>query len=502
MVRLELDASGTPSSTDSNMLNLRFGTLRRRALVSLSLPFAVASGCAINPVTGARELVLVSESQEIQMGREADESIVRSLGLVEDEGWQEYVQRLGDRMASQSERPSLPWTFRVVDDPVVNAFALPGGFVYITRGILGHFSSEAELAGVLGHEIGHVTARHSVNQLSRTQLAQLGLGVGTILAPDLAPLAQAAEAGLGLLFLSYGREDERQADELGLRYMTREAYDPREMAETFEMLADASGAREGGRVPAFLSTHPDPLERRDEILRRIDAGEVSGDLIGRDEYLDRLAGLTFGADPRQGYFEESTFYHPELRFSLEFPTGWQTQNGREAVQGISPERDGVMILTLEEAASAPAARDGFLAADGITGSATTLTASGGLSSASADFSANTADGRVRGAVMFVQVDGRVFRILGYAPQSSWEARSAVIRTGVRSFQVVNDSSILNVQPDRIELVRTTAELTLDEFVARYPSSVSAETIATINHLESGERIPSGTLVKRVVSGSP
>ena len=143
------------------------------------------------------------------MGRDADQDIVQSLGLVEETGWQEYVQALGERMARQSERPNLPWTFQVVDDPVVNAFALPGGFIYVTRGILGHFSSEAELAGVLGHEIGHVTARHSVNQISRAQLAQLGLGVGTILAPELAPWAQAAEAGLGLLFISYGRDDER-----------------------------------------------------------------------------------------------------------------------------------------------------------------------------------------------------------------------------------------------------------------------------------------------------
>ena len=264
-----------------------------RCLLLLS---TLASGCAVNPVTGSRELVLISEGQEIQMGRDADENIVQSLGLVEDPGWQEYVQRLGERMAGQSERPDLPWTFRVVDDPVVNAFALPGGFVYITRGILGHFSSEAELAGVLGHEIGHVTARHSVNQMSRSQLAQFGLGVGSVLAPDLAPLAQAAEAGLGLLFLSYGREDERQADVLGLRYMTRDSYDPREMAETFSMLADASGAREGGRVPAFLSTHPDPLERRDAILQRIEAGEVSGEVIPARG----VSGQTRGTEIRVG----------------------------------------------------------------------------------------------------------------------------------------------------------------------------------------------------------
>ncbi len=458
------------------------------------------SGCAVNPVTGNREFVLISESQEIQMGREADQSIVRSLGLVEDEAWQSYLQALGERMAMDSERPDLPWSFRVVDDPVVNAFALPGGFIYITRGILAHFSSEAELAGVVGHEIGHVTARHSVNQLSRAQLAQLGLGVGTILRPDLAPFAQAAEAGLGLLFLSYGRDDERQADDLGLRYMTRESYDPREMAATFEMLADASGAREGGRVPAFMSTHPDPLDRRDRILRRIDNGEVSGEVVRREEYLRRLEGMPFGPDPRQGYFEDNLFLHPELEFQFTFPGGWRTQNGREAVQGLSPEEDAAIVLTLDEASSPEAGRDAFLSAEGITGSNRRGGTVGGLPSAGADFVAASNDGRFFGTILFVQHQGRIYRLLGYAPESRWNARSDAVRASVNSFRTVDDPAVLAVQPDRIELVRVSAEMTLSEFNDRYPSSVPVETIATINHLQPGESIAAGTLVKRVVGG--
>ena len=436
------------------------------------------------------------------MGRDADQDIVQSLGLVEETGWQEYVQALGERMARQSERPNLPWTFQVVDDPVVNAFALPGGFIYVTRGILGHFSSEAELAGVLGHEIGHVTARHSVNQISRAQLAQLGLGVGTILAPELAPWAQAAEAGLGLLFLSYGRDDERQADDLGLRYMTRERYDPSEMAVTFDMLADASGAREGGRIPAFLSTHPDPLERRDRILQRIAAGAISGDLIARDEYLARLDGMPFGADPRQGFFEDDVFYHPELAFQIEFPEGWQTQNGREAVQGIGPEQDAAMSLTLEDSSSPRAAREDFLGAQGVTGSNRTDASVNGLPAASADFSAATGDGTLVGRVLFVQHEGRVFRLIGYAPGSRWRDHASSIRGALGSFRSVTDPSVLNAQPDRIELVRVAAEMTLTEFNSRYLSSVSVETIGTINHLESEDLIPAGTLVKRVMSGAP
>src|SRR5438034_1970924 len=154
------------------------------------LPFAAAlaaglvSGCATNPATGARQLMLISESQEIAMGRDYDKQVVASIGLYPDSGLQRYLQQFGPRRAATSERPNLPWTFRVVDDPVVNAFALPGGFIYVTRGIFAHLNSEAELAAVVGHEIGHVTARHSVSQLSKQQLAQLGLAVGTIASPE------------------------------------------------------------------------------------------------------------------------------------------------------------------------------------------------------------------------------------------------------------------------------------------------------------------------------
>jgi predicted Zn-dependent protease len=462
-----------------------------------------ASGCAVNPATGERQLSLVGEGQEIQMGREADVEISASLGLMDDEGWQTYVQSLGDRMALASERPNLPWTFRVVDDHIVNAFALPGGFIYITRGILTHFSSEAELMGVLGHEIGHVTARHSVNQMSRAQLAQLGLGVGSILAPDLAPLAQAAGAGLGLLFLRYGRDDERQADDLGLRYMTREGYDPLEMAATFEMLADASGAREeGGRVPAFLSTHPDPLERRDRIIARVEAGQVSGTRVERESYLRRLEGMPFGEDPRQGYFEENAFFHPELAFRLDFPVGWQTLNGRDAVQGVSAEEDALLVLTLDDASTPGAARDAFLGEEGIQGGNLSSQAVNGLPAARADFLATTEQGTLAGAVVFILHAGSVYRILGYAPEARWSARSSAVRGALGSFRRVTDPAVLNRQADEIELVRTTAGMTVEEFHRRYPSEVPIETVATINHLELGETIPSGTLVKRVVSGSP
>ncbi len=213
----------------------------------------ILTGCSMNPATGQRQLSLISEAQEVEIGRNTDQQMVQQTGLYPDDDLQTYVQELGEDMAKLSERPDLPWHFRVVDDPIVNAFALPGGFIYVTRGILAHLGSEAELAGVIGHEIGHVTARHSANQLSKAQLATLGLGIGMVVSEDFRRFGDLAQSGLGLLFLKFGRDDERQADDLGFRYASRAGHNPAAMADVFETLGRVSAsASAGSRLPSWL----------------------------------------------------------------------------------------------------------------------------------------------------------------------------------------------------------------------------------------------------------
>ncbi|MEZ4414253.1 MAG: M48 family metalloprotease [Gemmatimonadota bacterium] len=461
---------------------------------------ALALGCAVNPATGRRELSFVSEAQEIQMGQEADAQIVASLGLYPDSAVQRYVRDLGLSMAQDSERPNLPWTFRVVDDPVVNAFALPGGFVYITRGILTHLTSEAELMGVLGHEIGHVTAKHSVNQISRQQLYTLGLGVGMIFSETVRAFGDVAMQSLQLLFLKYGRDDESEADRLGFRYMTDRGYDPREMSRVFEMLNQVS-AQSGQRIPEWLSTHPDPGRRAQTILAMADQSGQSyqGATVNRPQFLRRLDTMVFGPNPREGYFENADFFHPDLQFGVTFPSGWQTVNQKQAVQGVSPEQDAAAMLTLAEGTtSARTARDAFLGGEGIQEVARTEQRVGGLPASWAEFTAQTEDGTaLHGLTAFVEHRGAVFRLLGYTTQAQWNARSQAIQGFARSFRAVNDPAVLGKQPDRIEVVQIPSAMSVSEFITRYPSTVPEPTVTLINQFFATTNLGRGELAKRV-----
>jgi predicted Zn-dependent protease len=308
------------------------------AILAILLLAPTLHGCAINPVTGQRELTLMSEGQEIQLGAQSDGAIVAQYGLLDDAEAAAYVQGIGARMVPVSHRPDLEFHFRVLDDPVVNAFALPGGYVYITRGILTYLNSEAGLAGVVGHEIGHVTARHGVQRYSQQALLGLGLGLGSVLSETFANYAGLAGQAGQLLLLKYGRDDERQSDQLGVEYATKIGYDTNDMAGFFYTLHRLSP--EGGRLPSWMSTHPDPGERVGNVqaLTTQWQGQTAGPYSAkREEFLRVIDGLVFGQDPREGFVRGNTFHHPQLKFRFPVPQGWQLQNGKSQVLMVSPE---------------------------------------------------------------------------------------------------------------------------------------------------------------------
>ena len=458
----------------------------------------VTAACAVNPATGRRELSLVSEGQEIQMGREADPQISASLGLVDDPELQAYVSGIGMRLAEVSERPNLPWSFKVVDDPVVNAFALPGGFIYVTRGILAQFDSEAELAGVLGHEIGHVTARHSASQISRQQLQQIGLGVGMIFSETVREYGSLAAAGLQLMNLRYSRGDETQSDELGLRYIGRLGYDPEAMVGVFDMLAQVGGGAES-RVPEWQLTHPYPENREQHIREIITENQIPLDgRVGRDDYLDRIDGLVYGEDPRQGFFRENRFLHPDLAFELTFPAGWQTVNQRTLVAAIAPDERAVIVLEVVPEAGTPEAelRD-FLAQQGVSGGAIREEAAVGVELARATFTATTESGSLAGEAAFARRGDVVYRILGYASQADWRTHAAAVGNAISSFAQLTDPAALAVQPWRIDIVTLPGAMSLTTWLSRNPAPVEVDVLARLNRVDPGEVLSAGTRIKSV-----
>jgi predicted Zn-dependent protease len=463
----------------------------------------LCAACATNPATGERQLSLVGEQQEIALGREAAGQVAGQIGLYPDEKVQRYVARVGNELAARSERPDLPWSFQVVDDPSVNAFALPGGFIYVTRGIMTYLDNEAELASVLGHEIGHVTARHSVERMSKAQLASLGLGIGAILSPDLRNYGDLAQTGLSLLFLKFSRDDERQADDLGVRYMLRESYDPRQMPQVFDLLGRVSQSSGGGKVPGWLSTHPEPGNRSERISGLVAqlGNQADATKIAREPYLRTIDGMVFGDDPREGYFDGNAFYHPGLAFQLRFPQGWQTSNQKQAVAAMSPGKDAMVVLTLSSAGNPAAAERAFFSQQGVTDQGSWNVGVRGLSSEGRLFSVPRQNAEeLVGAAAFVELGGKVYQLLGYTVSSRWQGYSRDIESALESFDRVTDRRVLEVEPKRVDVVRLPQAMTLEEFARRYPSTVDAQTLALINKLDGDGRFPAGAEVKRVVGG--
>jgi predicted Zn-dependent protease len=473
-----------------------------RAAIALALLLPLAS-CAINPATGKRQIMLISEAQEIQLGQENDKAVVAQFGLYDSEELQRYVSDLGRSLAATSERPDLDWTFRVLDDTLVNAFALPGGYIYVTRGILAHFANEAELASVLGHEIGHVTARHGANQMSKAQLAQLGLGMGAVLSPEnLQSVVDLAGFGMELLFLKYSRDDERQADDLGLRYLVKDGYDPRPMGNVFATLKRVSEAQGGGGAPTWLMTHPDPENREARIDGRIEAmnTDFSSRPIRRDEFLARIDGIVFGNDPRHGYFRENAFYHPELKFRMEFPPDWPTTNARQYVAAASPDQDAYVKLSLVEAAGAEAALREFLDQEGIGGQNPWNRSVNDLATAGSSFTATLSQGNAMGEIAFIEYDDQIYQLLGLTRESSWAARRDALTDCLASFRRLTDRRMLDVLPQRLKIVRPDRSMSLSEFAERYSATAPEATLAIINGLEPGARVEAGRPYKVVQGG--
>jgi predicted Zn-dependent protease len=461
------------------------------------------AGCATNPVTGQRQISLVSESQEIQMGQQGAQEVEQSIGLVDNASLQQYVQRVGASLAAVSERPELPWKFGVVNDPTPNAFALPGGFIFVTRGLLPLMQNEAELATVLGHETGHVTAKHSVTQISRAQLAQLGLGLGSIFSPAVAKLGGIASAGMQLLFLKYSRDDERQADELGFKYSLANHYDVRQMEDVFTALGRTEQAAGQSPLPTWESTHPGTAERIQTAHARASTIPAdAGTLVAREaEYATHINNVIYGENPREGFFRGALFLHPDLTFQIQFPPGWKTQNTTQAVFAGSPQQDAIMQVTLAAGTPTQAAQQ-FASQQGLSVLQSSQQNVNGNNAALLVFEAAAEEGTVRGLVGFISYGGSTYQILGYSGAQQFGTYERVFANVVGSFTRLTDQAALNAQPNRLTTIRLDRAMTLAAFNQRYPSTIPIAELAIINQVDgANSTLPAGAYAKRVSGGT-
>lgn len=467
--------------------------------------------CARNPVSGKKQFMLMSEGQELAMGQQADPSIVAEFGLYQDDELQAFLNQKGQEMAKVSHRADLSYEFKLLDSPVVNAFALPGGYVYFTRGIMAHFNNEAQFAGVLGHEIGHVTARHSARQYSRTVLAQVGLIAGMVISPQFAQFGNQASQAMQMLLLKYGRDAESESDELGVEYSSEIGYDAKEMAGFFGTLDRLTGGPEG-RLPTFMSTHPDPADRNVRVRQLANAWQSQhGNRnleVNRENYLRMIDGLMYGEDPRQGFVENNRFYHPELKFQYPVPSGWRTVNTPQQVQMAPEDGKAVMLLQLGQGASLEAAAQAVAEKYSLRTTGSQRRSVNGMSALEvyadlvqeeqAQQGGQQAQQVIKTLSYYIQYGDLIYHFLGLSAEADFPSYRGRMLTTMTEFNTLTDPDKLNRQADRLKIVSLPRKMTLREAFSYFrQDSDRRDELAILNGMELQQSLPAGTLIKTV-----
>jgi predicted Zn-dependent protease len=477
--------------------------MTRTRFAALVVLLAAAAACAVNPVTGQKEFMLYSESQEIQLGQQTDAEVAATYGVYDDAALTAYVNKTGRALAAKGQRPNLPWRFTVLDSPVVNAFAVPGGSVYVTRGILALMSSEAELAAVLGHEIGHVNARHSMSQMSKQQVAQIGLAVGSVVSKQFAKYAGLAGAGLQVLFLKFSRDNENQADGLGVDYARADGYNPADMAVTFaalQKMGDLSGG--GSSMPGFLSTHPLTADRITHVQSLLQPADRT---LARnpDAYLRTVENIVYGEDPRQGYVENGIFYHPTLRFQFAVPAGWTVENMPTQVTLVTADQNAGLILqggkstdSAEEFLKKQAAEITKSGGQLLNENRTTINGLACYEQAYTITQANEAPVQMR--LSCLKKGDWVFAFQAMSAASGYAKYEPEFKKVVASFRDLTDASKINRSPRRLALIKANGTDTLQAILkkAGVPEKSWAP-FAVMNGLELTAVPPAGKLIKAV-----
>lgn len=465
----------------------------------------VFSGCSRNPVTGKKELSLMSESQEISMGRSYDPQIVEQYGLYENKNLQAFINAKGKEMAAISHRPNLPYDFKILDSPVVNAFAVPGGYVYFTRGIMAHFNNEAEFAGVLGHEIGHITAKHSARQQTTQLLTQILFIGGIIVSKDFREFADVAQQGIGLMFLKNSRSHETESDELGVEYSTKVGYDAKYMAGFFNTLKRLSG--DEGRLPTFLSTHPDPGDRFTKVNKLADAQQVNLDKsklkVNRDSYLAMIDGLMYGDDPKQGFVENFVFYHPELKFLFPIPNQWKFVNSPTQFQMAPADGMALMVLAMANGKTLEEAKNNTITENKLQVIESTGIKVNGYPAIAllSDMVPTDQSGQATGTPLkvltyLIEYNNLIYKFHGLSAKDDFNSYFSSFQTTMKGFNKLTDSSKINRQPTLIKITQTNKTASLREQLndLKMPLNRHAE-LAILNGMMLTDNVNKGTKIK-------
>jgi len=490
----------------------------RPLLIALAI---FTAACATNPVTGKKQVSLLSEAEELAIGQQQDAEIRREMGIYDDRELQRYVSDVGLEIARTSHRPNLPWSFTIVDSPAINAFALPGGYVYVTRGILAYLDDESELAGVLGHEIGHVTARHAAQAYTRQAEANLGLNILSIFVPSTRPFADLGASGLGVLFLRNGREAELEADRLGVEYGSGAGFDPTGVPRFLSTLARVD-ALEARGIPNWLSTHPDPGSRVTKA-EPVAGKFVSADAkkINRDQYLEHIQGLVFGDNPKDGIVRGNEFLHPLLRIGVKFPEGWELTNAAEAVMAKEPGTEHYMVLQeVERPRQSYSARTPSGGAAGQASQSIADVAIAAMKKAGYTMVDGTAEringneayvgmyrgqakgtGKVTMRAAHIAVGRQMYVVAGFAPEKEFDLVDRDIQPSLQTFRQLTQQEASNVRPNRLEFYVVKPGDSWQSIAARQGKNfVNAATLAIMNDREVSVQPQAGDRVKIVVEG--
>lgn len=470
-------------------------TMFRTSMTAVPCLVMCLQACIITGASAAQAPSDVN-ARELELGRHTAAYVTSSIGLVRDAALQAYVQQVGEVVALASASPSLPWQFAVLDDPTPNAFALPGGVVFITRGMLLHLETEAQLAAVLGHEIAHIAARHPLQLLGPALVPPHDMRALGVQAEADRPLGGLA-VGLEQLFRQYGMQAERHADALGFDYARAAGYDVREI----EGILLALQRREGDALPSGRDTHPTAAERLAALRARLAELDAAGDRrIGRDEYMARIDGLVYGQDPRNGFFQGAHFMHPAQRYRVRLPEGWSAQHRGQLALAMAPAGDAVIQLTVEDGDVDAATRQ-FMELPGLRGRRVVVKPAGGLAATIVTFRIDAGGERRTGIAAFIAHDGRTHRILGVATHERFLLYGAEMVSTIASFQPLDAAAAAAFHELRLRVERIPERMSIERFAERYPGVASVDELVILNQAPGpAATLPAGALLKRVVGG--